>query len=111
MKPQLMHIGIKVDDIEKVSAFYEKVFGFQQTGTNRIGDTNTHTSRHLTDGVSSTKESRGCRLRHAKADFSRGCGAILSGGSASGCSRSTSARPRVGVRLRASLRNAGNRYR
>ena len=51
MNPQLMHIGIKVDDIEKVSEFYEKVFGFQQTGTNRIGDTNTHTSRHLTDGT------------------------------------------------------------
>lgn len=49
MKPQLMHIGVKVNNLEEVSSFYEKVFGFEQTGTSR--PINGHTSRHLTDGA------------------------------------------------------------
>lgn len=46
----LVHIAIKVEDLEKASAFYEQVLGFHHTGTSRKGETNTHTSRHLSNG-------------------------------------------------------------
>ena len=31
--PRITHIALKVDDIEKTSAFYETVFGFQHVNT------------------------------------------------------------------------------
>jgi lactoylglutathione lyase len=45
--PRIVHIAIKVDDLEKATKFYEDVFGFRQTGT---GYARRHVSRHLTDG-------------------------------------------------------------
>ena len=45
--PRIVHIAIKVSDLEKATKFYEDVFGFRQTGT---GYTRGHVSRHLTDG-------------------------------------------------------------
>jgi lactoylglutathione lyase len=45
--PRIVHIAIKVDDLEKATKFYEDVFGFRQTGT---GYAREHVSRHLTDG-------------------------------------------------------------
>lgn len=45
---RIVHIALKVDDLEKTSEFYEKVFGFKSTETSRVRD---HTSRHLTDGT------------------------------------------------------------
>src|SRR5262245_32596982 len=45
--PRIVHIAIKVDDLEKATTFYEDVFGFRQTGT---GYARGHVSRHLTDG-------------------------------------------------------------
>jgi lactoylglutathione lyase len=45
--PRIVHIAIKVDDLEKATKFYEEVFGFRQTGT---GYARGHVSRHLTDG-------------------------------------------------------------
>jgi ketosteroid isomerase-like protein len=45
--PRIVHIAIKVDDLEKATKFYEDVFGFRQTGT---GYARGHVSRHLTDG-------------------------------------------------------------
>ncbi len=51
MQPRIVHVAIKVEDLEKASEFYEKVFGFYYTGTSRKGDQNTHTSRHLSDGT------------------------------------------------------------
>src|SRR5262249_11094681 len=44
---RIVHIAIKVDDLEKATKFYEDVFGFRQTGT---GYARGHVSRHLTDG-------------------------------------------------------------
>jgi catechol 2,3-dioxygenase-like lactoylglutathione lyase family enzyme len=29
--PRIVHIAIKVDDLEKATKFYEEVFGFRQT--------------------------------------------------------------------------------
>ena len=31
--PRIVHIAIKVDDLEKATKFYEDVFGFRQTDT------------------------------------------------------------------------------
>lgn len=45
---RIVHIALKVADLEKTSEFYEKVFGFRSTETSKVRD---HTSRHLTDGT------------------------------------------------------------
>jgi lactoylglutathione lyase len=45
--PRIVHIAIKVDDLEKATKFYEDVFDFRQTST---GYARGHVSRHLTDG-------------------------------------------------------------
>ena len=44
---RIVHIAIKVDDLEKATKFYEDVFGFRQTSTGRARG---HVSRHMTDG-------------------------------------------------------------
>ena len=44
---RIVHLALKVDDLEKTSQFYEKVFGFWQAETRKTRD---HLSRHLTDG-------------------------------------------------------------
>lgn len=45
---RIVHIAVKVDDLERTSEFYEKVFGFKPIETSKVRD---HTSRHLTDGA------------------------------------------------------------
>jgi catechol 2,3-dioxygenase-like lactoylglutathione lyase family enzyme len=45
---RIVHIALKVDDLEKSSQFYQKVFGFREVETSQVRD---HTSRHLTDGA------------------------------------------------------------
>src|SRR5262249_22630374 len=45
--PRIVHIAIRVDDLDKATKFYENVFGFRETGT---GYARGHVSRHLTDG-------------------------------------------------------------
>lgn len=45
---RIVHIALKVDDLERTSQFYETVFGFRPTNTQKVRD---HTSRHLTDGA------------------------------------------------------------
>jgi len=44
---RIVHLALKVDDLEKTSEFYEKVFGFWEAETRKTRD---HLSRHLTDG-------------------------------------------------------------
>ena len=44
---RIVHIALKVEDLEKATRFYEDVFGFTQTKTSR---TRGHVSRHMTDG-------------------------------------------------------------
>jgi lactoylglutathione lyase len=44
---RIVHIALKVQDLEKATRFYEDVFGFTQTRTSRTGG---HVSRHMTDG-------------------------------------------------------------
>ena len=45
---RIVHIALKVDDLEKSSQFYQNVFGFREVETSHVRD---HTSRHLTDGA------------------------------------------------------------
>jgi len=46
-KARIVHLALKVEDIEKATAFYQTVFGFTVRGTSQHRD---HVSRHLTDG-------------------------------------------------------------
>ena len=45
---RIVHIALKVDDLNATSEFYQKVFGFVQTENSKVRD---HTSLHLSDGV------------------------------------------------------------
>ena len=45
---RIVHIALKVDDLEGATAFYQKIFGFRQVKTGRVRD---HVSRHLSDGA------------------------------------------------------------
>ncbi len=46
-KARIMHLALKVKDLEKATKFYEDVFGFKQRYTTEHGH---HVSRHMTDG-------------------------------------------------------------
>ena len=35
---RIVHIALKVEDLEKTSEFYEKVFGFVPTDTSKVRD-------------------------------------------------------------------------
>jgi lactoylglutathione lyase len=45
---RIVHIALKVDDLEGAAKFYESVFGFREARTEKVRD---HVSRHLTDGT------------------------------------------------------------
>ncbi len=45
---RIVHLALKVADLERATRFYEDVFGFRQTGTGRA---RRHISRHMTDGT------------------------------------------------------------
>ena len=45
---RIVHIAVKVDDLQKATQFYENVFGFKEMETSKVRD---HTSRHLSDGA------------------------------------------------------------
>lgn len=47
MNTRIVHLALKVEDLEKTTEFYQKVFGFEEVETKKTRD---HTSRHLTDG-------------------------------------------------------------
>jgi lactoylglutathione lyase len=47
-KSRIVHLALKVIDLERATRFYEEVFGFRQTGT---GYARGHVSRHMTDGA------------------------------------------------------------
>jgi len=44
---RIVHLALKVENLEKATEFYEKVFGFQEVETRKTRD---HISRHMTDG-------------------------------------------------------------
>ena len=45
---RIVHIAIKVNDLEAATKFYRDVFGLTETKTGRNGQ---HISRHMTDGA------------------------------------------------------------
>jgi lactoylglutathione lyase len=45
---RIVHLALKVEDLEKATEFYQKVFGFREVETRKTRD---HLSRHLTDGA------------------------------------------------------------
>lgn len=47
-RSRIVHLALKVADLEQATRFYEQVFGFRQTGT---GYARGHVSRHMTDGA------------------------------------------------------------
>jgi lactoylglutathione lyase len=44
---KIVHLSLKVDELEKTGAFYKEVFGFTDAVTKKTRD---HVSRHMTDG-------------------------------------------------------------
>jgi lactoylglutathione lyase len=44
---RIVHLAIKVNDLEQATKFYEEVFGFKHIKTGRNGQ---HISRHMSDG-------------------------------------------------------------
>lgn len=47
MTNRIVHLALKVEDLERTTEFYQNVFGFREVETKKTRD---HTSRHLTDG-------------------------------------------------------------
>ena len=45
---RIVHLALKVEDLERTTEFYRTVFGFKEMNTAKVRD---HTSRHLSDGV------------------------------------------------------------
>jgi lactoylglutathione lyase len=45
---RIVHLALKVEDLERTTEFYRKVFGFKEMSTAKVRD---HTSRHLSDGA------------------------------------------------------------
>jgi lactoylglutathione lyase len=50
MPGKIVHLALKVNDLDASSKFYEEVFGFRVVTTHR-GKGREHVSRHLTDGT------------------------------------------------------------
>ena len=44
---RIVHLALKVENLEKATEFYEKVFGFKEVETRKTRD---HISCHMTDG-------------------------------------------------------------
>jgi len=44
---RIVHIALKVENLEETTRFYQDVFGFTEQSTKKVRD---HTSRHLSDG-------------------------------------------------------------
>lgn len=45
---RIVHLALKVEDLEETTEFYQNVFGFREVVTSKTRD---HVSRHLTDGT------------------------------------------------------------
>jgi lactoylglutathione lyase len=45
---RIVHLALKVENLDETTEFYQRVFGFREVRTQRVRD---HVSRHLTDGA------------------------------------------------------------
>ena len=50
MPAKIVHLALKVNDIEESLRFYEQIFGFSHTNTHRAGPLKDHLSCWLSDG-------------------------------------------------------------
>ena len=71
---RIVHLALKVEDLEKTTEFYQKVFGFKEVETRKTRD---HLSRHLTDGggidFTLIKYDEGTRSAESKASGEKPC--------------------------------------
>ncbi|HXF65397.1 MAG TPA: VOC family protein [Burkholderiales bacterium] len=70
---RIVHLALKVEDLEKTTEFYQKVFGFREVETRKTRD---HLSRHLTDGridFTLIRYDEGADSREAKAAGEKPC--------------------------------------
>lgn len=51
MPAQIVHLALKVNNIDESLEFYKRIFGFSHTGTRRAGPLKDHLSCWLTDGT------------------------------------------------------------
>lgn len=70
---RIVHISLKVDDVQSTGDFYQQVFGFQDAQTRKTRD---HLSRHMTDGqidFALMKYDAGTRSKESKASGEGPC--------------------------------------
>ena len=73
MAGKIVHLALKVEDLDATTAFYKNVFGFVETSTKKVRD---HTSRHLTDGdidFTLIRYDDGTQSRESKASGEKPC--------------------------------------
>ena len=73
MASRIVHLALKVEDLEATTAFYKDVFGFVETSTKKVRD---HTSRHLSDGeidFTLIRYDDGTQSRESKASGAKPC--------------------------------------
>ena len=73
MASKIVHLALKVEDLEATTAFYKDVFGFVETSTKKVRD---HTSRHLSDGeidFTLIRYDAGTQSRESKASGDKPC--------------------------------------
>lgn len=73
MAGKIVHLALKVENLEETTAFYKDVFGFVETSTRKVRD---HTSRHLTDGeidFTLIRYDDGTQSRESKASGEKPC--------------------------------------
>ena len=70
---RIVHLALKVDDLERTTEFFQEVFGFVEMKTGKVRD---HTSRHLSDGaldVALIKYDAGTQSAESKASGEGSC--------------------------------------
>ena len=70
---RIVHIALKVENLEETTRFYQEVFGFAEQSTKKVRD---HVSRHLSDGDSDftlIRYDEGTQSRESKASGAGPC--------------------------------------
>jgi len=70
---RIVHLALKVENLEETTKFYQEVFGFTEQATKTVRD---HTSRHLSDGdldFTLIRYDEGTQSRESKASGEKPC--------------------------------------
>ena len=85
---RIVHLSLKVDEVEKTGEFYKSVFGFQDSETKKTRD---HVSRHMTDGeIDFTLMKYDAGTQSAESKTSARCARAFAPGRRCGCVRNLS---------------------